>query len=103
MEKKYLNLKEMELSIEEWLRYGSQESLSLFMYKNPKRAKKLYKEIIPKTTDEYFSHLKKYEQTIDQYIENPVWHLHQGNPPKPDVWYTLLLNLPPAWTQRIMI
>ena len=84
------------LSIEEWLRYGTPESLSLFMFNNPKRAKKLYFDIIPKTTDEYFSHLKKfYEQTIDQYIENPVWHLHQGNPPKIEfpVTYTLLLNL----------
>ena len=49
------------LSIEEWLRYGTPESLSLFMYTNPKRAKKLYFDIIPKTTDEYFSHSKKYE------------------------------------------
>ena len=47
------------LSIEEWLRYGTPESLSLFMYTNPKRAKKLYFDIIPKTTDEYFYHLKK--------------------------------------------
>ena len=49
------------LSIEEWLRYGTPESLSLFMYTNPKRAKKLYFDIIPKTTDEYFAHSKKNE------------------------------------------
>jgi lysyl-tRNA synthetase class 1 len=30
------------LSIEEWLRYGTAESLSLFMYTNPKRAKRLF-------------------------------------------------------------
>jgi lysyl-tRNA synthetase class 1 len=84
------------LSIEEWLRYGTPESLSLFMYTNPKRAKKLYFDIIPKTTDEYFSHVKKFhDQTIDQKIENPVWHLHRGNPPQIDfpVTFTLLLNL----------
>ncbi|MDC1375553.1 lysine--tRNA ligase [bacterium] len=84
------------LSIEEWLRYGSPESLSLFMYTNPKRAKKLYFDIIPKTTDEYFSHLKKYEeQTMEQKIENPVWHLHNGQPRNINfpVTYTLLLNL----------
>ena len=84
------------LSIEEWLRYGTPESLSLFMYTNPKRAKKLYFDIIPKTTDEYFSHSKKYEeQTAEEKIENPVWHLHNGQPSNVNfpVTYTLLLNL----------
>ena len=66
------------------------------MFTNPKRAKRLYFDVIPKTTDEYFSHLKKYEeQTIEQKIDNPVWHLHQGNPMNDNipVSYTLLLNL----------
>ena len=30
------------ISIDQWLRYASPESLSLYMYPNPKRAKKLY-------------------------------------------------------------
>ena len=29
------------LSIEEWLSYGTEESLTLYMYQNPKRAKRL--------------------------------------------------------------
>jgi len=84
------------LSIEEWLRYGSPESLSLFMYTNPKRAKRLFFDVIPKTTDEYFLHLKKYsEQDTRGKIDNPVWHLHKGSPKSNDlpVTYTLLLNL----------
>jgi lysyl-tRNA synthetase class 1 len=66
------------------------------MFTNPKRAKKLFFDVIPKTTDEYFSHLKKYnEQTDDEKINNPVWHLHRGSPIINDapVTYTLLLNL----------
>ena len=66
------------------------------MYTNPKRAKKLFFDVIPKTTDEYFSHLKKYnKQTDDEKINNPVWHLHRGSPTINDlpVTYTLLLNL----------
>ena len=43
------------ITIEQWLRYASPESLSLYMYPNPKRAKKLYSEIVPKTVDEYLS------------------------------------------------
>ena len=84
------------LSIEEWLRYGTAESLSLFMFTNPKRAKRLFFDVIPKTTDEYFSHLKKYnEQTDAEKINNPVWHIHKGLPKISDlpVTYTLLLNL----------
>ena len=84
------------LSIEEWLRYGTAESLSLCMFTNPKRAKRLFFDVIPKTTDEYFSHLKKYnEQTDDEKINNPVWHIHKGLPKINElpVTYTLLLNL----------
>ena len=46
------------ISIEEWLRYASPESLALYMYPNPKRAKKLYSEVVPKTVDEYLSDRK---------------------------------------------
>ena len=36
-----------------------QKVLSLFMYQNPKRAKKLYKEIVPKAVDEYLDFIQK--------------------------------------------
>ena len=41
------------LSIDEWLDYGSSESLSLFMYNNPRRAKRLHFDCIPKSMDDY--------------------------------------------------
>ena len=41
------------LSINEWMTYGTKESLSLFMYQNPRRAKRLYFDCIPKSMDEY--------------------------------------------------
>ena len=84
------------LSIEEWLKYGTQESLSLFMYSNPKRAKKLFFEVIPKTIDEYFSHIKAfYDNDSLQKLDNPVWHIHQGKAPVEyfPVSFNLLLNL----------
>ena len=84
------------LSIDEWLRYASRESLSLFMYQNPQRAKRLFFDIIPKTVDEYHQHLSKYhEQDPAEQIENPVYHIHGGQPPIRDlpVSFTLLLNL----------
>ena len=50
------------LTIEEWLRYASPESLSLFMYREPKAAKRLYFDVIPRHVDEYLQFLDAYER-----------------------------------------
>jgi len=84
------------LTIDEWLRYASPESLSLFMYQNPKAAKRLYFDVIPRAVDEYQQFLDAYpKQEGKQRLGNPVWHIHAGNPPKPDmpVTFQLLLTL----------
>ena len=84
------------ISIEQWLRYASPESLSLYMYPNPKRAKKLYSEVVPKTVDEYLSLIEKYpNQKQKDQITNPVWHIHNGLPPKEKIVmpFSMLLNL----------
>src|SRR5581483_11162351 len=84
------------LTIEEWLRYASPESLSLFMYREPKAAKRLYFDVIPRHVDEYLQYLEAYErQDLKQRLSNPVWHIHSGNPPKADnpVSFNLLLTL----------
>ena len=84
------------ITIEQWLRYASPESLSLYMYPNPKRAKKLYSEIVPKTVDEYLLLLEKYQtQDNKEKILNPVWHVHNGKPPNEKVVmpFSMLLNL----------
>jgi len=84
------------LTIEEWLRYASPESLSLFMYQNPKSAKRLYFDVIPRAVDDYQQFLDGYQrQDEKQRLSNPVWHIHSGNPPKVDmpVTFQLLLTL----------
>jgi lysyl-tRNA synthetase, class I len=84
------------LTIEEWLRYASPESLSLFMYREPRAAKRLYFDVIPRHVDEYQQFLEAYErQDLKQRLSNPVWHIHSGNPPKPDVpiSFSMLLTL----------
>ncbi len=84
------------ISIDQWLRYASPESLSLYMYPNPKRAKKLYSEVVPKTVDEYLTFIEKYPaQEIKEKILNPVWHVHNGKPPKEKIImpFSMLLNL----------
>ena len=84
------------ITIDQWLKYASPESLSLFMYQNPKRAKKLYKEIVPKAVDEYLDFIEK-AKTQDELkmLANPVWHVHNGKIPKENniMSFSMLLNL----------
>jgi lysyl-tRNA synthetase, class I len=73
------------LTIDEWLHYGTPQSLSLFMYNKPREAKKLYFDIIPRCVDEYNQFLEGFQrQDLKQQLSNPVWHIHQGVPPLPE-------------------
>jgi lysyl-tRNA synthetase class 1 len=84
------------LSIDEWLTYAATESLSYFMYGKPKTAKRLWWDVIPKAVDEYHQQLRAFpEQTLDQQLANPVWHIHGGTPPESRmvVPFAMLLNL----------
>ena len=85
------------ISIEEWLNYSSQDSLSLFMYQKPKTAKKLGHEAIPRTTDELQKHISDYaRQNQLEQLNNPVWHVYEGNIPSKgagSVAYSMILNL----------
>jgi lysyl-tRNA synthetase class 1 len=70
------------LTIDEWLAYGTPESLSLFMYNKPREAKRLHFDVIPRHVDDYLTFLEKYPaQEGRMQLGNPVWHIHGGNPP----------------------
>ena len=87
------------LTIDEWLTYAPTESLGLYMYQRPRQAKKLYFDVIPKAVDEYYSFLAAYpRQEWKERLGNPVWHMHDGNPPALDlpVPFSMLLNLATA-------
>jgi lysyl-tRNA synthetase, class I len=84
------------ITIEDWLKYASPESLTLYMYQNPKRAKKLYADVVPKAVDEYLTFIDKFEeQDVEKKLLNPVWHIHNGKPPreKSIMPFSVLLNL----------
>ena len=87
------------LTMEEWLRYGTPESLAYYMYQSPKSAKRLYFDVIPKATDEYLQQLdafnKNRAETGQPAIDNPAWHVHRGDPPAngSPVSFSLMLNL----------
>ena len=72
------------------------KSLSLFMYREPKAAKRLFFDVIPRHMDEYQQFLRGYQtQGPKERLANPVWHIHSGNPPQSDmpVTFQLLLTL----------
>src|SRR5215472_12206533 len=84
------------LTIDEWLRYASPESLSLFMYREPRAAKRLYFDVIPRQVDDYQQLLDGYvRQDMRQRLSNPVWHIHAGAPPQADmpIAFSMLLTL----------
>ncbi|OQW55603.1 MAG: lysine--tRNA ligase [Proteobacteria bacterium SG_bin9] len=84
------------LSVEEWLTYAPPESLALFMFQKPRAAKRLYFDVIPRAVDDYLTFDAKFEEEAPaQRLENPVWHIHNGQPPKlsSDLSYGILLNL----------
>jgi lysyl-tRNA synthetase, class I len=84
------------LTMEDWLRYGAPESLSYYMFQSPKSAKKLYFDVIPRATDEFFQQLDAYPKQEDaKQIENPVWFVLRGDTAitSPPVTFGLMLNL----------
>ena len=89
------------LTIEQWLTYGSEESLGFYLFREPKSAKSLHTGIIGRAVDEYWQFREKLAtQPIEQQLGNPVWHLLRANHPDAvgageslPVTYGLLLNL----------
>ncbi|AWN48195.1 lysine--tRNA ligase [Methylobacterium terrae] len=89
------------LTIDEWLAYGTPESLALFMYNKPREAKRLHFDVIPRHVDDYLSFLEKFPgQEPKLKLGNPTWHLHAGTPPEPErvgnsgaIPFAMLLNL----------
>lgn len=84
------------LTIDEWLTYASTESLSYYMFLKPRTAKRLSWDVIPKAVDEYHQQLRAFpDQTLEQQVANPVWHIHGGTPPVSNmvVSFAMLLNL----------
>jgi lysyl-tRNA synthetase, class I len=92
------------LTIDEWLSYGTPESLKLFMYQSPRAAKRLYFDVIPRHVDDYLKFRTSYDgQSVAERLKNPVWHIHAGSPapnamagansPARGLDYAMLLNL----------
>ncbi len=61
------------LEIDEWLKYGPLESLGWFIFQNPKKARKMFFGVIPKSVDEYLQDREKFaDQESAEKGNNPV-------------------------------
>ncbi len=68
------------LTIEQWMDYGTQESLGFYIFPNPKSAKQLHVGVIPRAVDDYWQFRERLaEQPLDKQLGNPVWHLLRAN------------------------
>jgi lysyl-tRNA synthetase class 1 len=88
------------LTIEDWLTYGTPESLGFYLFREPKSAKSLHAGVVPRAVDEYWQFRAKIpEQPIEQQLGNAAWHLLRangyqgGDGDSLPVTYGLLLNL----------
>jgi len=84
------------VTLDEWLRYAPQESLTFYLYREPRKAKQLSFAVIPRAVDEYYQFLAAYpNQPVEQKLGNPVHHIHGGDPPpaRMPLTFALLLNL----------
>jgi lysyl-tRNA synthetase, class I len=64
------------LTVDTWVQYAPIESLLYYIYQNPKRARRLFWDVVPKCVDDYLAALSRYpEIEEDKRPEQDVWHI----------------------------
>jgi lysyl-tRNA synthetase class 1 len=86
------------LTVDTWMDYAPLESLSYFMFQNPRKAKKFHFDVIPKTVDEYLSLLRRYYHSDEAAKkENPLVFIQKDIDAKKifdsEITYSLINNL----------
>ncbi|MCU0661576.1 MAG: lysine--tRNA ligase [Myxococcota bacterium] len=92
------------VTMEQWLAYAPVESLAYYIFKEPRTAKKLYFDVIPKVMDEYLDQLRKYPVVIEEKKpDSPLWHIHDRGRVVPgydcSINFTMVNNLVSALGQ----
>jgi lysyl-tRNA synthetase class 1 len=78
------------LTVDSWMTYAPIESLLYYLFQNPKKQRRLYFDVIPKSVDDYLDELRRFP-TLDEpaALDTVVWHLKK------------IGRLAPAYTGRI--
>ncbi|MBU1238231.1 lysine--tRNA ligase [Myxococcota bacterium] len=84
------------LTVDSWLTYAPIESLLYYIFQNPKKAKRLFFDMIPKVVDDYLGDLKTFGETAPEARPDLAsWHLFGGNPPayESSISFSVVSNL----------
>lgn len=84
------------VTLEQWLEYGNEDSLKLYMFKKPTKAKRLYFEIIPQYMDELLSIQNSYykgEPADDTFKFLKFFNVSENNPFPSEVMFSTICNL----------
>ena len=84
------------ISVDDWMKFSPKQSLELFMFQNPNRAKKLHFDVIPRFTDDFLKFQQNYDNLNEQdKINNPLWFIDFKNLEKiPEkITFNMILNL----------
>jgi lysyl-tRNA synthetase class 1 len=66
------------LTVDSWLTYAPVESLLCYLYHNPRKQRRLYFDMIPKSVDDYLVALREYPSLDDAERQNSVvWHMER--------------------------
>lgn len=66
----------MGVTVDVWKRYAPIESLLFFLFQNPKRARRLHWDIVPKCVDDYLDALRHYPDVAEaEHPEQALWHI----------------------------
>jgi lysyl-tRNA synthetase class 1 len=64
------------LTVDTWVKYAPIESLLYYIYQNPKRARRLFWDVVPKCVDDYLDALRRYADVeSEKRPEQDVWHI----------------------------
>jgi len=86
------------LTVDAWVSYAPIESLLYFVFQSPRKAKRLYWEIVPKCVDDYLAALRQYSNLDREARPNStIWHIYDRGRNVPDygagVGYSTVSNL----------
>lgn len=86
------------LTVDAWTRYAPLESLLFYIFQNPRRARRLHWDVIPKAVDGYLEELRRYPNIPqEKKADSPIWHIFKGGTEVPtyaaDIVFSLIHNL----------
>ena len=88
----------MGVTVDAWKEYAPIESLLYYLYQNPRRARRLFWDVVPKAVDDYLEALRRFPQVDEESRpEQDLWHIFQGGRNVPaygaQVNFTMVNNL----------